>query len=441
MNRKYNLIAFLLVITMTARAQQVLRITMQEAQKIGLENRFDIKAKEFDIQIAKKKIKGKKQEYLPEINGTGYVHYSPQIQATLIPPGFGGLQEATVLALGAKSTSIFSLELNQPIFKPALATEIQITENNLKAEQAKKLLQETEIKKQISYSYLNVLLRQIQYNIAVEESKRFESYVAIARGKYDNGVLIENDYLRTNLDFENAQQQVRISKQSLEQSMVTLRYDLNIADTVSLELTDELIIHDSGRDIIPAVEAAENRTELRLLQLEQERNQLLETKQKRSLLPTVSFMANYSQQYLNADFNYNYGNGKWWSPYSGLGIQVTVPISAHLTKRNSLQEIKLESEQIQARQEQQKSDAIYEIKHAASNITNALENYAKAKKNYTLAQQIFQNQKAQMNLGSFSYEKVLNTENSVLIAEKNYIQASYEYMTAVLSYDIAIGKL
>lgn len=441
MKLTYKLLLGFISISSSIYAQEKLKISIEQAQSIGLENRYDIKAKKYDLQIANQKLIESKQNYIPKVNLSGNIHYSPQVQSTIIPAGFGGITEPTMVSLGAKSMSIFSLELSQPIYNPLIKSDVKLAESNIDIENQRLSLQETEIRKQISYSYLNVLLRQLQLKIAKEEENRYENYSKLAKGKYENGALIENDFLRATLDYENAQQQTRISKQNYEQSLVTLKYQLNIPNDTDLELTDKLGVINDQMIVTPDFQAAKNRKEYKLLKLSEEHNTLLEKKQKRSILPTLTLVANYSQQFLNTDFNYNYSNGKWWSPYSGIGLQLNLPLTRQFTNKTSLKQIRLAGQQLKDKELQQLNDARYEIEHGAAEITNATLNYSKAENNYKLARQIYLNQSKQMELGSFSYEAILNTENSVNSAEKNFIQASYNYIIAVLNYDIATGKL
>lgn len=424
-----------------AQSQNTLSISMQEAQNLGLQNRFDIKAMRYDLDLADKKIQEQKNNLLPDIKATANIHYSPKIQATFIPPGFAGMTEGRLLALGAKSTSIFALELHQPLYNATLNTNIKLAKSSKLIEEQQVHLQEIEIKKQISYSYLNVLLRQLQHDLAKEEEHRFETYAKLAEGKHKNGTLVENDLLRAKLDYENAQQQTQISKQNYDYSLQTLRYQLNVTDSTQLILTDKLGTMSVTEAVVPDYSAAEKRVESQILRLEEKQNILQSQKQHQMVLPTLSFVANYSAQYLNGSFNYDYTMGKWWSSFSGIGLQLSVPLTGQFTNRNHLQQISLESQKIRARQEHQKQTSIHEIEQASSELTNASKNFGNAQKNYELAKQIFENQQQQLQLGAFSYEKILNTESTVTNTEESYVLACYNYLVARLNYTIAVGQL
>jgi outer membrane protein len=424
-----------------ANAQSVLNLSLQQARELGLQNRFDVKANQYEVDAAKLDISQSKQAWLPEVRMSAQINYNTQIRSTLIPAGFGGLPEPTLLALGAKNMSIFSLELKQSIYNPTLNTDVKLAINAEKMEQERKREHDIEVKKQISQAYLNVLLRSLQNQIALHEEKRFREYYTLAEGRYKHGALIENDYLRAKLDFENAHLQATTSQQNYDLSLVTLRHELNVPAATILKLTDSLGTPDNSIVQTPNLDAIENRTEVRQLKLEEQANNLLEKRQRQAVNPVISLAGNYAQQFLNMDFNFNYSDGRWWSPYSAIGLQLSLPLTGQFTNRTVVQLAQLRSMQTIARQLHEKAKVAYEIDHAAAEVANALQNLQRAKSSYDLAQRVYKNQQQQLTLGAFSYDNVLNTEISLNGAERNYITATYDYMVTKLNYDVATGVL
>jgi outer membrane protein len=58
--------------------------------------------------------------------------------------------------------------------------------------------------------------------------------------------------------------------------------------------------------------------------LQQVNTQLLLKKFLQNALPSVLFYANYSQQFRYNNFNYT--DGRWWTPFSYLGLRLTMPL-------------------------------------------------------------------------------------------------------------------
>jgi outer membrane protein len=416
-----------------------LTLSIAQARAVGLANRFDVKANQYTITEAELDVKRSRQAWLPDVRATGTVRYNPQLQATLIPPGFLGLNEPQLLALGARSVSVYGLELVQPVLDPTRRTDVQLARATLASQQERVRGQEIAIKNQISQAYLNVVLRRLQTRIARREEARFQDYVTLSEGRFKNGVLIENDLLRARLDLQNAHVQATTSAQEYELSLVTLRNRLNVQPATALTLTDTLVTTSAPLTADPAVVG--NRTEVKQLQLTQASNALQVLRQRQTTRPTLSLVGNYSAQYLNADFNYNYTASKWWSPFNSVGVQLALPLTRQFTNRTVVQQATVQALQTDARLQQQQLDVSYEIEHAAREVNNAQQNLQLVQRAYELSQQVYRNQQQQYALGALQYADLLTTERSLLSTEQNYINATYSYLAAKLSYEVATGAL
>lgn len=416
-------------------AQQSLKLSLKEAQELGLSSRLDFKSGQKEIALLGQDIVVKKQAFAPDLKIMANIMYHPQVQSTLIPAGFGGLAEPTILALGAKSISVFSLEIKQPLFNPALKLDIKIAETLKSKEEEQQRKNVLSIKRQIKESYLNVLLRQIQKQIATYQMKRFEKYQNLVQDKYHQGAALENDFLRVQLDFHHKQEQYLASQNDYELSLVNLCFELNIPATTNLILSDSLSENPLQDAYTDDSLYLENLTVFRKLALEKTRLGLEAKKQQQSLLPEISLIGNYSQQYLNMTFNYNYTDGKWWSPYSYLGVQMGIPITKQFTNSSQIKKIQLKNELLDFQTLQEKNRVSFELRKAKIELKNALQSLRRNQQTYFLAQKIYQNQKHQMSIGTLSYNDLLNTELSVGTTEHDYISALHSYLLARLVLD------
>lgn len=417
-----------------------LALSLEQAKELGLKNRFDVKANNYDVEMAHSEVIAKKEAWIPNINLKGEAQYHPQIQSTLIPAGFAGLTEPMIMALGAKSINVFSLELNQPIFNPSLTNDVKQASNNEALQLEKKRAGEIQIKKHISLAYLNVQLRELQYKVAQQEEARFHEYFTVSEGKYNNGSLLENDYLHAKLDYENAHHQTIVTEQNFTLSIQDLCYQINIPADRKIKLTDKLV-SESLMPVLDISVVTENRTEVQQIRLQQKGFELQERKQRLSKLPTLSLVGNYSYQYLNQAFFQDYFNSQWWMPYNTVGLRLSIPISGQFTNRTAVKLANFRILKLKETEQQILADINFEIVQASTYLNNAYENLQTTKASYELSQQVYKNQKAQLELGSFSYDALLTTEASLFKAENNYVAAVYQFMTAKLNYEVAAGKL
>lgn len=432
-------VLFLSIATVLGFAQQPatnLTISLQQAIEVGLKNRYDIQSNKYNLALADNQINKSKKEWVPDISGSGNMRYSPQIQATYIPGGFFGPNPGLV-ALGAKSTSVFGLDLNQTVFKPAIITDVKIAKNNLELQKEKNKKEENDVKEQIVLAYLSVLLKDLQSKIAIDDEQRYKEYAEVAEGRLKLGTLIENDYLKVKLDYENSKVETQKAKQNYELAVNNLKYQINVPLETQVVLSDDLDSPNLKVNQLQTKGDANNRTEIKQLVLQQEGNKLEVSKNRQNALPSLALFANYSQQFLYNNFDYTLR--QWWTPFNYLGLRVNVPITANFKNQNNIQEYRIKSLQTDLDLKQKTADINYEIQKTSTELNNALQNMQTTKSNYDLSKVIYENQKQQYNLGSLQYSNLLDTDRSLNTAEQNYIKAVYDYLLSNINYQKAIG--
>ena len=434
---KHFFLLLLSGITINAGAQThaPAKISLRQAIDLGLANRYDMQANQYNITLADNALQKSKKEWLPDIGADGNIRYNMQLQATFIPPGFAGSDKAQLLALGAKNATVLGITLTQPLLQPILNTDIKMARNSLALQKEKNRSDEINIKMQIATAYYNVLLKALQQEIAARDEQRFNEYYTLAAGKYKQGALIETDYLRAQLDYENA----RITRVSAQQNyalaMNGLKYQVNIPVSDSLTLTDTLGVNEMP--VLPESNSYLNRTEIKQVQLQQQDIQLQLRKARQYAIPSVSVTAGYSQQYLYNDFNYT--QHEWWSPFSYAGMKISIPISGNIKNQHNIRNYQLQTQQASADLQQKTADVLYDILQASTELNNALLNMQTTRKNYDLSEKIYRQQQKEFALGSFAYNNLLETERSISNVEQQYIKAEYDYLMAQIKYNKAIG--
>jgi outer membrane protein TolC len=424
----------LLLVTVPTCAQ-TLKLTQQQAIDTGLQRRFDVRANKYNIQLAVTAITDTKYKRLPSLRGDASITYHPQIQTTAVPGGvLPGYEHPALVALGSKHVSTFGLSLDVPLYQPGNRNDISIARNALALQQEKNKGDEILIKRQIAQAYLNLLLKGLQRSIAADEEARNKMYYELAAGKYQHGALIENEYLRVKLDYENAKVLSTEMTQQYDLAMQALRYQLNLPPSAVIAPADQL---DAPAMTIP--ENVRERTELRQLQIALDGNALALRKARQQVLPVVALTANYSQQYLNEKLGYR--DSRWWSPFSYVGVKISVPISAHFTNRTAVTMVQQQMAQQRLLIAQTNADISYEVQQAYTTLRNAELNMQTTRDNYTLSGKIYQNQQQQFKLGMFQYRDLLDTARSLSQAERQYVEAVYAYLMAKIAYQEAVGIL
>ena len=434
---KYILILSVFCGTITAQTDAI-KLSLNQAIQLGINNRFDAKGGAMNIDMAKNKVTISKKELLPDISVNGKITYNDHVQPTIVSPGMLGFTEAQKITLGMKNNTVFSLDLNYTIYKPGLYTDIKIASNNLELEKEKNNKSDNDIKVEIAKVYDNVLLKSLQSEIARRNENRYKEYYNLASGKYSNGALLESDMQLAELDYKNAKANAEKQKQNYLLSIQDLKYKINVPLQSVILLTDSLqsSIEENIR-ITPPVDVIANRSEIKQLKIHQFGYQLELKKAKQNYLPTLSLFADYIQLFQNEAFLYS--DNFFWSPVSYVGAKLSIPISGSIKNTNKVNEFNLKLVQTNLEMKQKTTDVQYEVQEAVTKLNNAKQNLTVAYDNYLLSQKVYELKKHQYSLGSFSYEKLLDTEKSLSTTEQEYITGVYDYLIAKINYQKATG--
>ena len=415
-----------------------LKLTLNQALQLGLANRFDVKGNHLNIDIARNRLIKSNKELLPDLSANGKLVYYGELQPSIIPAGYLGFTEPKKIAIGMKNNTSFSLDLNYVIYKPGLYTDIKIASNNLALEEESNNKSDINIKIEIAEAYDNTLLKSFQYEIALKNENRYKEYYDLTRGKYGSGVILESDMLLAELDYKNAIASTEKQKQDYMLSTKNLRYKINIPDQTVIILTDSLhSSEEADRSDVLAADALTKRSEIKQLAIEQAGNELQLKKAKQNYLPSLSLFANYTQFFQGPAFNYS--NNFYWAPVNYVGVKLSLPLIGNIKNINSVKEYKLRSAQTDFILKQKTADIQYEVQESITRLNNARQNLVTAKDNYQLSQKVYELKKQQYDSGSFSYEKLLDTEKSLSATEQEYISAVYSFLIAKISYQKAIG--
>lgn len=439
MKKLMSICIIFLGISLPGKAQTTEALSLEQAIDKGLHNRFDRKADAYNIDLADNKIQQQKKAWIPDIHAEGNAQYNTDLKPTVVPGEFVGEEDPSLLALGSKSTTEFGLSLEQPVFKPGINTDVKIAKAQRTLEREKHHGTKINIKEQVAQTYLNVLLKRLQYHIAQKEERRYQQYKTLVKGKYNNGVLIKNTYLKAKLDYENAQVNTQKQRQNYELSVDRLKYKINMPEETKLTLTDSIEHLPLLTNELRFQKEDVHRTEIEQLQLQQKENTLQEKRARQNALPSISIVGHYAQLYQNENFHFN--QSKWWAPHSYIGLRLSIPITENFQNKNNIHHQTLKRDQLAMELKQQKSDVRYQIQKARTDLQNTQDNMQSAKANYELSQHIYDNQQAQFELGAFQYNGLLDTERTLQDAEEHYMQAAYKFLKAELQYQKAIGEL
>ena len=338
-------------------AQQVL--TLEECLQIGIENNLTLQSKRNEIIKGKHSISENRSKLLPQINAVASFNdnFNPPVSVT-DGSAYGNPYNVTkTLQYNASA----GLQLQMPLYNQTIYTAMSVTKmmdeiNTLSYDKARE-----DLIMQITKMYYLGQSTAEQISIVKENITRLEELRDITTAFFDNGMAMEVDVKRVNINLENLQVQYDNAVAMLTQQINMLKYVIDYPAETDITLTPV-----DTESIIPVEMSGlyEGQPELELLK----KQSTLAEKQKKMIsqgyIPSLS---------LTGSFMYSAFTDKaknWFHDGPSSNLTLRVPIFDGLDKRSKIRKAKLDIENAKLSYE----NALKSFRTQYLNATNDLMN-------------------------------------------------------------------
>lgn len=409
-------------------AQEIL--SLGRCLQIGIENNLGLQTKQNEVRKGQHAISENRAKLLPQINAVASFNdnFNPPVSVT-DGSAYGNPYNVTkTLQYNASA----GLQLQMPLYNQTAYTAVDIARtldniNRLTYEKARE-----DLILQIAKMYYLGQSTAEQIEIVRENIDRLRELRDITQAFYDNGMAMEVDLKRVNINLENMQVQYDNAQAMLAQQLNLLKYVMDYpADAnIGLEPVDT--------ENIQTAELTGLNTNLYELQLLRSQGELAE-RQKRMIsqgyLPSLSLTANwmYTAYTDKAKNWFHSGPSNHWYDSNGIGLTLRIPIFDGLDKRSKLRKAKIDIENIRINQENMQKNLETQYLNATNDLMNNRRNFLKQKDNYRLAEDVYEVTTDRYREGIASMTEVLQDEMRMSEAQNNYISAHYNYRVTNLT--------
>ncbi len=418
------------------KAQEVL--TLEQCLKTGIENNLSLETKRNDILKGKHTLSENRAKLLPQINAIASFNdnFNPPVSVT-DGSAYGNPYNVThTLQYNASA----GLQLQMPLYNQTVYTALSIARtmdeiNGLSYEKARE-----DLMMQIAQMYYLGQSTSEQIAIVKENIRRLEELRDITTAFFDNGMAMEVDVKRVNINLENLQVQYDNAVSMLTQQLNLLKYVMDYPAEKEISLTPVDTEH-----ITPVALSglSENLSELRLLR---QQGTLAEQQQKmisQGYLPSLSLTGNfmYSAFTDKAKNWFHSGPSNHWYNSSGIGLTLRIPIFDGFDKRSKLRKARIDTENVKLAYENTRKNLQTQYLNATNELMNSQRNFTKQKDNYLLAEDVYEVTSDRYREGIASMTEVLQDEMRMSEAQNNYVNAHYNYRMTNLSLLKLTGNL
>ena len=279
-----------------------------------------------------------------------------------------------------------------------------------------------------------------QIAIVKENIRRLEELRDITSAFFDNGMAMEVDVKRVNINLENQQVQYDNAKSMLVQQLNLLKYVMDYPAEEEITLTPV----DTER--MQSASLTGLRGDLYELQLLQSQEKLAGQQKdliRQGYLPSLTLTGSwmYSAYTDKARHWFHSGPSNHWYPSTGLGITLRVPIFDGFDKRARIRKAQIDQENARLNYENTLKNMQTQYLNATNELMNNQRNFKKQKDNYLLAEDVYQVTTDRYREGIASMTEVLQDEMRMSEAQNNYLSAHYNYQVANLALLKLTGQM
>lgn len=418
------------------KAQETL--TLEQCIRMGIENNLSLQTKRNDIVKGEHSISENRAKLLPQINAVVAMNdnFNPPVSVT-DGSAYGNPYNVTkTLQYNASA----GLQLQMPLYNQTLLTALDITKmmdriNRLSYDKARNDLIE-----QISSMYYLAQSTVEQIDIVKANITRLEELKNITEAFFDNGMAMEVDVKRVNINLENLQVQYDNAKAMLTQQLNMLKYVIDYPVDSDIRLT---AVNTEAIEQVELNGLNESLPELRLLQGQSELAERQQKMIRQGYLPSLMLTGNLSYSAYTDKFSnwFHSGPSNHWYNSSGLGITLRVPVFDGLEKRSKIRKAKLDTENARLAYDDALKTLRTQYLNATNELMNSRRNFTKQRDNYRLAEDVYTVTTDRYREGIASMTEVLQDEMRMSEAQNNYVTAHYNYRITNLSLLKLTGQL
>ncbi|MFH6998108.1 TolC family protein [Flavobacterium sp. FlaQc-57] len=438
---KRIILIFLCTIGLTANAQ-VKNLTLKEAVTYALENKADAKKAKLEVENSEYKIQEVRSRALPQISANGNLTYNPIIQTTVIDgAGFGQPGTSIQAAFGQKWTSTAGISLTQAIFDQAVFTGLRAARTTREFYQINDQLTEEQVIERVANNYYSVYVQKERLVLLDSNYVNTTKVRDIVKGQFDNGLAKKIDLDRIIVKMSNIDTERQQIKNQITLQENALKFYMGMPIETPIDMPKEEF------EVVPAALTeqpnVENRTEYLLLKKQEELLVYNKKAVQAEYYPTLSLSAGYNYIGQGPEFPWfeKPSSGVYWSDYSGIGLNLKVPIFTGFGTRAKVRQADVQIRSLQEDIKDTKLSLDLDYRNAMAQIDNNLVTINNQKENMRLATEILSNTKNNYLQGLASLTDLLDAENASLEAQNNYTRAVLNYKIAEISLIKSKGEL
>ena len=372
--------------------------------------------------------------YINELyKGTGvpFIPYVPA-PATTDDSNDGGI------AVGRWNTFNAGITASMPLINAQLWQSLAISGESVDLAVEKARSSRLEMVNQVKQAYYAALLATEANHVYKSVYDTAVQNLELTQKKYNASKASELDLARAKTTVANAVPNLFNSENSIYLSLWQLKAIMGIDLEADIDVKDSLLVYSEGMSSVlndSDLSLSGNST---LRQLEIQADQLANTvkMQQYAYLPTLSLTFSYSLNAMTNDFKFEEYH---WTPYSFVGLSLSIPIFSGGQRLNDLRQTRVQKNQLAIQRENTERQLRIAIRQSLSTMETAVKSHESALDALESAQKAYDIAAKSYEIGRSTLTDLDAAQLALTQAQLAASQAIYNYLVAKAGLESTIG--
>ncbi len=416
------------ILPLTAVAQETVQLSLKECVDYALKNSAAAKNAQIDVELQKAQNAEVTGSALPQISGDGRYTQFFDVQQQFLPSQFAGLPPGDFVPLGfsPKLSSVGQLNGSQLLFNGSVIVALQARKTLMELARYSASMKMEDIRYNIQKAYFGLIIAHRQFDLMNSSLELLRNTTRDLQITYENGMIEKLEVNRMEVQLSNLQADSLGLANMIDVSERMLKYTMGMDLNTPIKLTDDGMLEnlEAANALILQDVQYENRLGFQLASTSLRLQQYDLKRYRYEGLPTLSAFGSigYNRSANKFDDLIN----KPYPGFSFAGLQLNVPIFDGFQRRSRVRSAKLKVKKAENDLENTKLGIDFQTKSARATLTNSLQTIESRKRTMDLANSV-------LDLSKKKYKAGVGSNQDVVLAQSDYLQAQNNYFAALQS--------
>ncbi len=428
-------------------------ITLDDALKIALSENVTVKVADKEIERTGYARKGTYSSLFPQIDVSGAYQRTIKKQVMYMDfdmdalggmTGGSGESEQALdmdggLEVGRWNTWSAGVQASMPLVNAQLWKSIGISGLDVELAVEKARSSRLDMVTSVKNAYYSVLLAKEAFDVYREVYENAVKNYEETEKKYNAQKASEFDLVRAKTNVANAVPDVYNAESSVILALWQLKAVIGVDLDENIDVTGSLIDYseDMSYDIgITDSVSLDHNTTMKQLAIQAE--QLAESVrlQKYAYIPTLSAAFSFSLNAMTNDFKFSQYR---WTPYSYVGLSLSIPIFSGGKRYNAVRQTKTQYEQLELQTMDTERNLRISIRQSLTEMETNIKSYYAAKEAVASAQKGYDIAEKTYQVGRNTLIELNDAQLALTQARLGVSQAVYNFVTAKARLEQTLG--